>query len=145
MTIDQFTLKKEKTNIARTKFNSSKEVYQFVKQFYGDDIDVQESFFILLLDRKNETIGYAKISQGGISNCIVETRLIVKYSIECLATSIILIHNHPSGTLSASTQDIETTKKLKKCLAMFDVRILDHIIVTSDGYYSFADMEVIEL
>lgn len=143
--IDQFTLKKEKSNIQRAKFNSSKEVYQYVKQFYSDDIDIQESFFTLFLDKKNETIGFAKISQGGISACIVESRLIVKYAIECLATSVILIHNHPSGQLKASEQDIATTNKLKQCLGMFDVRILDHIIVTSESFYSFADMEVMTL
>ena len=125
------------------KIISSKEGEEFIRQFYGDDIEIYESVFVLLLNRASNTIGWAKISQGGITGAIVDVRLVCKYAVDTLATGIILAHNHPSGTLAPSQPDIDITKKIREALKNFDVQLYDHVILTSDGYYSMADEGII--
>jgi len=137
--IKLYELKKIQTEFPATKITSSKESYEFIKQFYVDDIEIFESCFILLLNNSNKTIGYAKISQGGITGTVIDVRLIAKYAVDSLATSVILAHNHPSGNLHPSNADINLTEKAKKGLNLLDINILDHIILTSENYYSFAD------
>ncbi len=138
-TIKLYELKKNATDFVSTKLTTSKEAYDFIKQFYGDDIEIFESCFILLLDIRNKTIGYAKISQGGVVGTIVDVRLIAKYAVESLATSVVLAHNHPSGNLNPSQSDINLTQTVKNGLLLLDVKLLDHVILTNDGYYSFVD------
>ena len=137
--IKLYELKKIQTEFPATKITSSKESYEFIKQFYVDDIEIFENCFILLLNNSNKTIGYAKISQGGITGTVIDVRLIAKYAVDSLATSVILAHNHPSGNLHPSNADINLTEKAKKGLNLLDINILDHIILTSENYYSFAD------
>jgi DNA repair protein RadC len=92
-----------------------------------------------LLDRQNKTIGYAKISQGGIFSTVVDVKIIAKYVVDSLASGIILAHNHPSGQLKASNEDIQVTNKIKEVLKHFDCVVLDHVILTVDSYYSMVD------
>jgi DNA repair protein RadC len=138
-TIKYLELTKKQTDFPRIKITDSKKSYEFIKQFYSDDIGIFESFFILLLDRSNTTIGYAKISQGGVSGTYVDLKIIAKYAVDFLASTVILAHNHPSGNLNPSEQDSEITKKAKEGLKMLDIVVLDHIILTEESYYSFAD------
>lgn len=133
------TLKKTKTDFSCVKIEKSADAYEFVRNFYSDDIGIFESFFILLLNRSNRTIGYAKISQGGIVGTIIDTTIIAKYCVEALAKSVILCHNHPSGSLIPSEADKVITKKITDALKVFDCAVLDHIILTEESYYSFAD------
>jgi len=91
------------------------------------------------MNRANQTIGYAKISQGGITGTVVDTKIIAKYAVDCLASGIVLAHNHPSGNLQPSTQDLQLTKKLTEAMKLLDVSILDHLIITTEGYYSFVE------
>ena len=93
----------------------------------------------MLLNRANKTIGYAKISQGGVSGTVVDVKLIAKYAVESLASGVILAHNHPSGNLTPSHQDIALTRKVKEALTLLDSQLLDHVILSADGYKSFAD------
>ena len=137
------TLKKQDTNFKNIKITSSLETYDFIKSFYFDDIDIYESFFVLMLNNSNTTISYAKISQGGITGTIVDLRIIAKYAIDSLATSVILAHNHPSGKLQESDQDRIITKKIKLGLETLDIKVLDHIILTSKGYFSFNDQGIL--
>lgn len=137
--IKLYELKKLQTQFPSEKITSSKSAADFIRQFYTDDIEIFESCFILLLNHANKTIGYAKISQGGITGTVVDVRLIAKYAVEALATSIILCHNHPSGNLTPSQQDINITTKTKNSLLILDIKLLDHIILTADGYTSLAD------
>jgi DNA repair protein RadC len=139
-TIKKYELKKLDTDFKRVKIHSSEEAQAFIRQFYSDDIGIFESFFLLLMDQSNSTIGYVKISQGGIAGTVVDPILVAKYSIDSLAKAVILAHNHPSGNLSASTQDHAITERIKKGLALFDIQVFDHIILTEDGYSSFADL-----
>ena len=96
-------------------------------------------FYVVMLNNANNTIGYTKISQGGITGTVVDVRLIAKHALECLATSVILIHNHPSGNSKPSSADKLITEKIKHGLALLDIRVLDHIILTENTYFSFAD------
>lgn len=134
-----FELKKIQTDFPQVEITSSVDAEKFIRQFYGDDIDVFESFFILLLNRNNHTIGYAKISQGGITGTVVDVRIIAKYAIEALATGVIAAHNHPSGNLKPSDNDIAITKKIKDALNILDIQLYDHILLTKEGYFSFGD------
>ena len=140
-TISNLELKAKKTpsNFEKVKIVSSKDAFNVIKQFYFDDIDIFESFFILCLNRNNQTIAYAKISQGGVAGTVVDIKLIAKYAIDCLASGVILAHNHPSGNLKPSNEDLAITKRIKEGLKILDIQVLDHIILTSQGYLSFGD------
>lgn len=140
-TIANLELKAKKTpsNFEKVKIISSNDAFKVIKQFYFDDIDIFESFFILCLNRNNQTIAYAKISQGGVTGTVVDIKLIAKYAIDCLASGVILAHNHPSGNLKPSNEDLAITKKVKEGLKILDIQVLDHLILTSQGYLSFGD------
>lgn len=98
-----------------------------------------EEFWIMLLNRANRIIDRIGISRGGISGTIVDVRLIAKMALEKLSSGVILIHNHPSGNPEPSSNDIAITQKLKKALSLFDITLLDHIIVTGGECHSLAD------
>jgi DNA repair protein RadC len=102
-----------------------------------------EEFWILLLNRANKMISKHLISSGGIAGTAVDLKIIFKLAIENLASSIILCHNHPSGNLKPSDADIRITKKIKDSGNLLDIKILDHIIIAGQEYYSFADQGII--
>ena len=136
----QIGLKYTKGGFPAIKIQMSRDAADFIRQFYSDDIHLYESFFLLLLNKANNTIGYAKISQGGVCGTVVDTIIIAKYAIDALASTVVLAHNHPSGNLKPSQADIDMTKKVKEALKLFNVAVLDHIILAPEnGYYSFAD------
>jgi DNA repair protein RadC len=132
-----YELRKNQTDFPKMKIKDANDSAEFIKQFYQGDIEIYESFFLLLLNNANQTIGYAKISQGGVTSTIVDVKIIAKYVVDSLATGIILAHNHPSGNLNPSSADINITAKIKEAMKLFDVTVLDHIILTTDGFYSF--------
>jgi DNA repair protein RadC len=134
-----YELKKLQTNFPNEEIQSSKNSADFIRNFYSDDIEIFESFFILLLNRANKTIGYAKISQGGITGTVVDIKLVAKYAVDSLASGVILAHNHPSGNVQPSQADKDITSKIIKGLDILDVKVLDHVILTANEYYSFAD------
>ena len=137
---NRLELKKIKSDIPRAKITSSKDVCEFAKQFYSDDIGIYESMFLMLLNRNNVVEGWAKISQGGTAGTVVDLKIIAHYAINSLAENVILIHNHPSGNTKPSDPDIKITKKVKEGLMLLDIKLLDHVIITEDnGYYSFSD------
>lgn len=98
-----------------------------------------EEFWVLLIDRAGHMIRDVRISQGGTAATVVDVKLIMKSAIESLAASIILFHNHPSGALRPSIEDDRLTKRIKEASAILDIRVSDHLIVTSTSYYSYAD------
>lgn len=130
-------------NFKKAQIKTSIAGADYARQFYHGDIAIYESTFVILLNRSLNTVGYAKISQGGISGTVVDIRLILKYAIDNLASAIILVHNHPSGALVASPQDIHISKKLKDAAKMMEIDLIDSIILTEDAYYSLADNEII--
>lgn len=98
-----------------------------------------EEFWVIYLNRSNKIIKKIKMSQGGISGTVVDIRLILKNAIQNLASSIILSHNHPSGNIKPSQQDIDLTKKLKKASSYLDISVIDHVIISDNQSFSFAD------
>jgi DNA repair protein RadC len=138
-TIKKFELKTSQTDLEQVKISKSEDAADFIRQFYSDDIEIYESFFILLMNRANKVTGYAKISQGGVCGTIVDKKILLKYVVDSLASGVIIAHNHPSGTLSPSDADIKITKELKELCKLVDSTLLDHIILTVESFYSFAD------
>jgi DNA repair protein RadC len=102
-----------------------------------------EEFWILLLNKANQVIKKVQISRGGIAGTVADVRLIMKSGIEHLASSMILVHNHPSGNLKPSQEDLLLTKKVKQAGELMDITVLDHLIFTDKGFFSFADNEML--
>jgi len=137
--LPRLTIHTTGTEFKPMKITSSVQAADLVRQFYGDDIFLFESFFILLLNRSNMAIGYAKISQGGISSTIVDKRIIAHYAISALASSVILAHNHPSGNLAPSETDIKLTHDIIEGLKLLDIQVFDHLILVGGAYTSMVD------
>jgi len=117
--------------------SSSRDVYDYIYPYL---VDVShEEFWIILLNRANKIIKGKQISSGGISATIVDAKLIFKEALSFNSSAIILIHNHPSGNINASKEDINLTKKIKEAGKFLDITILDHLIFTNHNYISFAD------
>lgn len=124
----------------RPLINSSRNCYELLLQTWdGNKIDFVEQFKVLLLNRCNRVLGIYELSTGGITGTVADTRLVMAAALKSNAVAIILSHNHPSGNLKPSRSDEELTKKIKEAGKLLDIQVLDHIIVTSEGYYSFAD------
>ena len=104
-----------------------------------DIIELQEEFKILLLNRANEVLGLYPLSKGGITGTVVDQRLIFAVALKCNATGIIMCHNHPSGKLSPSETDITLTKSIGKCADLLEINLLDHLIITKNGFFSFSN------
>ena len=119
------------------KITSSKVVFEIMQPIIGEL--PHEEFWILYLNNSNNVIHKAQLSKGGIVGTVVDCRIVFKTAFEQNATSIILTHNHPSGKLLASNADKEITQKLKIAGKQLDVIVIDHIIITETGYYSFQD------
>lgn len=132
-------VKEKNTTFNKVKISSSKDAQEYARKFYFDDLEIYESFFIILLNKSNNTIGYAKISQGGIAGTVVDVKIICKYALDCLASGLILVHNHPSGNVVPSDSDKNITNKIKQALNIIDVNLLDHIIITEEKHLSFQD------
>jgi DNA repair protein RadC len=138
--VPKISLKKTKSKFEKLQIITIESAYEYCKNFYFDDIELYESFFLLLLNQGNYTIGFVKISQGGISGTVVDPVLVAEYAIESLSKKVILCHNHPSGNLKPSSSDIEITKKIASGLKLFDISVVDHLIITSENKY-FSMME----
>jgi DNA repair protein RadC len=119
------------------KITSSKAVFEIMQPIIGELL--HEEFWVLYLNNSNKIICKAQLSKGGITGTVVDVRLIFKMALEHNATAIILSHNHPSGKLLASDADRDITKKLKFAGEQLDIKVLDHIIITENGYFSFQD------
>lgn len=121
----------------KTSIKSSLEVAEFLSEKIRDLS--YEVFALLLLNRANKIIHFEIISRGGITGTVADPRVILRLALSHGATSIILSHNHPSGNLQPSKADEEITQKIKEAASMIDIRLLDHIIISEEGYYSFLD------
>lgn len=119
--------------------NSRKSFELMLEEWNENTLQMQEEVKLLLLNRSNKVLGVYCLAKGGISGCIVDIRIILSVALKSLATGIILIHNHPSGNLKPSSDDIKITKKLKESCKLLDIELLDHLIITKDNYFSFAD------
>jgi DNA repair protein RadC len=124
------------------KITKSEDAYDLVIEYWNqDNIELLEEVKLILLNRANRVLGIHKLSKGGVSQSIVDIKLILSIALKCNATSIILVHNHPSGNLKYSKSDKNITSKLKDACKIVDLVLFDHLIVTKKSYYSFADDE----
>jgi DNA repair protein RadC len=123
--------------LEKPKIVSSRDAFNLIAPILVDL--PHEEFWILMLNRGNKVIGREKISIGGMASTIVDSKIVFRKAIEKQSTSIILCHNHPSGNLSPSQADIDLTQKLKKGGAIMEIPVIDHLIISDRGYYSFAD------
>lgn len=124
----------------RRQIKTSKEAFEILQISWNKNkIELLEEFKIILLDRKNSCLGISNIATGGITSCVVDPKIIFATALKARATSIILAHNHPSGNLKPSQEDISLTKKIHSGGKLLDIDILDHLIVTSESYYSMID------
>ena len=120
-----------------SKISSSKTVFEIMQPIIGEL--PHEEFWILYLNNSNKVIFKSQLSKGGITGTVVDVRIVFKIAIEHNATGIILTHNHPSGTLVASDADKQITRKLKLAGENLDIKVLDHLIIAEQSYFSFAD------
>lgn len=134
----EYKLTSKKADFENIRINSSESAYRFIKSCYSDDILIYESCFIILKGAI-KTIGFVKISQGGLNCTIIDKRIIAKIAIDSLALGVILVHNHPSGCLIPSIADDTITIEIKEALNLFDIKLEDHLIVSDEGYYSYRD------
>ncbi len=121
----------------KKKISSSKDVFEIFQPNMADS--PFEEFWILLLNRANKIIGKFQISRGGVSGTVADPKRIFHLALENLASGIILCHNHPSGNIKPSEQDIRLTEKINKGAKLLEINLLDHIILGDENYYSFAD------
>ena len=111
----------------------------FMKCWNMNTIDYAEQFKVLLLDSALKPLGIVTIATGGTQSVVVDVRLVFAAALKANATSIIVAHNHPSGTLKASNHDIQITDQIRKASLVLDIKLLDHLILTRNAYFSFAD------
>lgn len=124
----------------RPLISSSSDAYTVCLHYWNlDKLDLLEEFKVLFLNRANRVLQILPVSQGGITGTVADPRLILAGALKVAACSIILAHNHPSGNLKPSRADEELTSKIKEAARYFDIKVLDHVIITDDGYFSFAD------
>lgn len=124
----------------RHKISNTKDAYNLLRNNWNQNkIELLEQAKILLLNRAMQVLGIYNLSSGGTSGTVVDAKQIFAVALKANASAIILSHNHPSGNLNPSTADMKLTEKLCNAGKFLDIDVLDHIIITKDGYYSFAD------
>lgn len=129
--------RKDTDTIKRDKITTSNDAYLIMR---SNMLDLpHEEFWLLILNRANAVIKKELISRGGVSGTVVDTKIIFKTAVEHYASSLIICHNHPSGNLKPSEADIKITKNIKEAGRIMDIPLIDHLIITDSGYYSFAD------
>lgn len=125
------------TALEQEKISGSSDVARYLRSLIGDL--PHEEFWVLFLNRQNKILDKQRLSQGGMTGTVIDVRLVLKMALEKHATSLIFAHNHPSGNLDASDADRKITRQLKDSAAVMDIPLLDHLIITQGGYFSFAD------
>ena len=122
------------------KIEDSRKSFELILQKWEQDrIEMQEEVKVLLLNRNNKVLGIYALAKGGVTSCVVDVRIILAVALKALATGIILVHNHPSGNLQPSTDDKKITEQLNSSCKLMGITLLDHLIITKDDYFSFAD------
>ncbi|WP_267265964.1 JAB domain-containing protein [Chryseobacterium formosus] len=132
-----------KGNCERSISSSTDAVDVFREHFDAEEMDYRESFFALYLNQANKVLGIKKISECGISSTLVDVRIIMQAALLCNASGIIVSHNHPSGNLKPSSCDIKMTAQIKEAAKILSMSLLDHVVLTSDSHFSFADNAMI--
>lgn len=120
--------------------NTLEDAYEMVICVWDKEIiNLQEQLIAFFLNRSNKLIGYRLITTGTMSTCLIDIKLLVSLALHTMSSSVIIAHNHPSGSLKPSNQDVDFTKKIKQALGLIDVRLLDHLIISEVGKLSMFD------
>lgn len=135
---------KKNTSIKNTQITSSEGASQYIKELWPVEIEHREACMALYLNRANNTIGYAIIGIGGLSGTVVDPKIIFQNALLCNASALILSHNHPSGNLNPSEADKSITKKISNAGKVLEINVLDHVIITKNSYFSFADEGIMQ-
>jgi len=141
-TVSEITVSYYPASLSKPTITSSKDAHSIFREFFPENtIHLQERFVVMYLNRCNRVIGVYPISLGGITGTVADVRLIFGVALKVVATSIMLCHNHPSGSLKPSKPDIELTSKIKEVAKYMDITLMDHLILSpiEDQYLSFAD------
>jgi DNA repair protein RadC len=124
----------------RPKITRSEDAYVIFKNHWDENkIELQEQFKVMLLNRANKVLGIYEVSTGGITGTVADPKLIFAAALKACACGIILVHNHPSNNLKPSIPDEQLTTKIKEGGRLLDIKLLDHLIISSEGYLSMAD------
>lgn len=136
----QLTYKSNVKPSARPKISTSRDAFDILKQYWDDSkIEFIEQFKVMLVNRTNKVLGIFEVSSGSSTGTVADPKLIFVAALKANACGIVVAHNHPSGNLAPSRSDIDLTQKIKEAGRFLEIQLLDHLIVTPDGYYSFAD------
>lgn len=131
-------IKYDTGEVERPKLSSPEDaaaIFYAIEEF-NDSIEHHETFYTAYLNSANNVVGVLKIGEGAIDNTTVDVRIVMQGALLTNATAIILCHNHPSGSVKASAQDIQTTKKMQSAAALFNICITDHLIISKNQYFS---------
>lgn len=146
--IDEITISLKRSGIGfeYEPVRDSKNAAEMVRRIMTtEELEAREKMIALYFDRQNKLIGYFIVGIGGVAGVIVDLKLVLGVAVKTLSSGIILSHNHPSGNLKPSQKDQDITKKLRVAAAYHDIVLLDHLIVTKDNHYSFADQGLMGL
>jgi DNA repair protein RadC len=139
-TVGEVKISYKTTGIPYAQLYSSRSAYEFLKTIWdADTLEYHESFCVLGLNQKNMICSYKFMSHGGLTATVVDPKMIFQFALLTNATALIISHNHPSGNLRPSDQDRLLTDKIKEVGKFMDLPLLDHVIMTASGFYSFAD------
>lgn len=144
--IKEISLSYKSKECSVEKISCSIDAYETARQIYQKsecEIELKEYFYIILLNRANQVLGYHKLGEGGISGTVADIRLAFATALKSVSSAMILVHNHPSGNTTPSEADKKLTHKFKMAGKLLDVDVLDHIILTKDCYGSMADAGLI--
>lgn len=132
---------RRKYDETRVAIVDSKSCETYLRQIWnGDTLELREEFIMLCLNSAHHVLGWVNVASGGLDATAVDPRIIFGVALQTASTAIIVAHNHPSGSLKPSPQDIAVTQQLRDAGKLLAINVLDHLIITRDGYFSFADM-----
>ncbi|QFG52037.1 JAB domain-containing protein [Chryseobacterium sp.] len=139
-TIAEIQVSYKPSRLLDFKIQDSQKSFQVIlDKWEKDTIEMQEEVKLLLLNRNNKVLGIYSLAKGGITSCVVDVRIILAVALKALATGIILVHNHPSGNLAPSADDKNITEQLQSSCKLVGITLVDHLIITREDYFSFAD------
>lgn len=139
----KITYMNETPKSERVKIGDAKAVYDVLKPYYDENMDYKEMSYAVYLNRENEILAVKKISEGGVSATVIDPKIVFQGALKLNASALIISHNHPSGNLKPSSADIKLTKDLMQGGKYLSIEVLDHLIITSDGYLSFINEGII--
>lgn len=126
--------------VSAQKISNSRESYSLITNYWNlDTIEMLEEVKVILLNKANKVLGIFDLSKGGICSSIIDVKIVLSIALKTLATGIIIVHNHPSANLTPSKADIDITQKLKYACKVIEIVLLDHLIISKEDYFSFAD------